>query len=184
MYGTDQEQQWLTKLAAIAELIHGRNEESTRRMEQTANRIGRHADQLAGSSDQFAREVVDAVGAQSQQVIAQGAAKALAGFQQQLLEATEQTRRLGAALDAQRARSRLWATAALGCLTLGALLAAGGSIYVVHDRLRALDDVNFGEEIHAATRSGALNRCGDRLCVRVPGKPVRFAGNPEYVIVE
>lgn len=68
-------------------------------------------------------------------------------------------------------------------LALGALLLAGTSVYIAHDRMRAIEDADFGADILKATRAGVINRCGDRLCVRIGQSPQRSPKNPDYAVL-
>lgn len=179
----DREQELLKQLAAVAEMINMRNEQASGRMSSAAVALGRNAQELSASGDRLSREVLRTLGAQSAQTISQAAAHALAALDQQLQQAARNAQLLDRELAAQRSRIRMTIIGALSALSVGAILAVGGSIYVVRDRMRALDNVSFGEDIHRATQVGAINRCDGKLCVRVGQKPKPFKQNPDYVLI-
>ena len=177
------EQELLTQLAAVAEMINSRNEQASSRMSNTAAALERNARDFSTSGDRLSQEVLRTLGAQSVLAISQAAGHALAGLDQQLQHATHKAQQLDQELAAQRSRIRVVMIGALSALVIGAILAMGGSIYLVRYRMRALDNVSFGEDIHRATQAGTINRCDGQLCVRVGRRPERFPQNPDYVLV-
>src|SRR3546814_6324153 len=52
---------------------------------------------------------------------------------------------------------------ALVALTIGSLLAAGGSGYIAWKSMHEVRRAEFGQDILQATQSGVLTRCGDAL---------------------
>jgi len=71
-------------------------------------------------------------------------------------------------------------------LTIGSLLAAGGSAYVAWNSMREVRQAEFGTAILRATRSGALTACGEEraLCVRVGRQSRRVGDRGEFLLVE
>src|SRR3546814_19428556 len=56
---------------------------------------------------------------------------------------------------------------ALVALTIGSLLAAGGSGYIAWKSMHEVRRAAFGQDILQATQSGVLTRCGDALFEKV-----------------
>lgn len=83
---------------------------------------------------------------------------------------------------ARQQRRALWAGA--GTLVLGAVMVAGASTAWVALKREELAQLEFAEQIHAASAAGALVPCGDRLCVRVGTAPRKTGERGEYLLVE
>src|SRR3546814_2586095 len=71
---------------------------------------------------------------------------------------------------------------ALVALTIGSLLAAGGSGYIAWKSMHEVRRAEFGQDILQATQSGVLTRCGDALCAKVGEQAMRYGSNEEYVL--
>jgi len=99
----------------------------------------------------------------------------------------EETRAAARALHAEagalRASQWRFATIASLALVAAAVIAAGGSAWMVWRSQQELRRAEFAQAILQATRSGAISLCGDQVCVRVGNKPKR-ANADGYVIAE
>jgi exonuclease VII large subunit len=172
------------ELSAAAELIHARNEQLARRIEDSARVLNQNTQKLTDSGEHLAQDTLNTLRAQGAQVLSQGAGDALNELQQQLKESVNLVRQLQLALVEHRHGVAGLIHTALIVLVIGAVLAMGGSIYVAYDRSRVIENAQFGQDVLQATNSGAINRCGDKLCVRVGKMPARYSQNPNYVLIE
>lgn len=68
-------------------------------------------------------------------------------------------------------RRRAWSAFAAAAMIAGALLAAGGSGWVVHHNRQALAAIEHQGELQRLVDSGVLVRCGEALCVRLGESP-------------
>ena len=131
---------------------------------------------------------MSAIASQAQGVIRQGIAQAADQCGLRLQEAAQVATRAAATLDAQARtlagtqRGIAWKAGL--ALLVGAVLAAGGSALVAWKSLRDLERAGFGEDILQATRSGAITRCGEALCVKVGVEPHRAGTRGEFLLVE
>jgi type IV secretion system protein VirB8 len=124
------------------------------------------------------------------EVIVQGAGRAVYHFNTQLQQVAADAKSSAETMQEQqkivaRAQSMLvWK--GLIALTIGSLLAAGGSSYLVWKNAQELRQAEFDVDILHATRSGSLTRCGEHnsLCVRVGKSPKRTGAQGEYLMLE
>lgn len=82
-----------------------------------------------------------------------------------------------------RSSQRRFASIASLALVVAAVIAAGGSAWMMWQSRQELKRAEFAQAILRATRSGAITLCGEQVCVRVGNKPKR-AGVEGYVIAE
>jgi hypothetical protein len=148
-------------------------------LKETALRVSVLVDALESRSESALRSLeasagalIHTAGSLGQQ--GQSASSAALAAAQQL---DAQTARL-----ARQQRSMLWVSGV--ALGVGALLAVAGSTVFVWAKWRELQQIEFAEQIHRATESGALAPCGESLCVRVPKEPTRMGANGEYIVVQ
>ncbi|MBW8824098.1 MAG: hypothetical protein JF567_07715 [Xanthomonadales bacterium] len=90
---------------------------------------------------------------------------------------------LHADIAASRSAQHRFATIASSALVVAAVIAAGGSAWMVWRSHRELQHAEFAQGILEATRSGAITMCGEQVCVRVGNKP-KHASADGYVIAE
>lgn len=173
----------LKQMAVLVQMFESRSVQATRRIEAGVNALNQSVEQIADSGGQLARDALTTLGAQGAEILTQGTAQAVGAFQRQMQQSASQARELEQVL-AQHRRGVVGLTrVALIVLAVGALLAAGGSIYVAYDRARVVENAQFGQDTLKATNSGAINRCGGKLCARVGKAPARYSQNPEYVLI-
>jgi ElaB/YqjD/DUF883 family membrane-anchored ribosome-binding protein len=177
-------QELLRQLNAASQLINARNEQVAHRAEASTRALSQSAQHLTGSSERLTQDILGTLRTQGAQALSQGAEQAIENLRQQMQQSIHQARQLEQVL-AQHGRGVMGITrTALIVLAVGALLAMGASIYVAHDRLKAIEGAKFSETILQATSSGAINQCGDSLCVRIGKTPMRYKDNPNYVLVD
>jgi hypothetical protein len=70
----------------------------------------------------------------------------------------------------------------LAALIIGAALAVIGFGYFARESMQQIEQAHFGQDILNATQSGAINHCGEALCVKVGKRPQRYGS--EYMLVE
>lgn len=183
-------QQLLVKLAHIANQIEARSADSLRRIDASTSALNQGVQRLGGGAERFAQQATQAIGERAQTVIAQGASQALEQFNTQLKQCAGQVKW---AADAMGEQSRVLTRAqntlvwkGLIALTIGSLLAAGGSAFVAWKSMREIKQAEFSASILRATRSGTLTVCGQdsALCVRVGRKPRHAGAQNEYLLVE
>lgn len=185
---TEALQQSLVKLLAVVDRLDARNLQTVQRLEAATAAVEQGVDRLDRGGEQFAQQALQRIGADAQQSITQGAAQAVAGFQQQLKQASNSLQWAVQAMEEQRnrlttaRRSMVW----MGALALlvGSLLAAGGAAWVAHRSMQEIAQARFGQDILEAARSGAITRCGDLLCVRIGRKPQRYGKDGEYALLQ
>jgi hypothetical protein len=170
----------IKQLNVIAERINVRNEQSTKHIETSTAALGQGVHQLTDSGE----HLLDTLRAQGAQALSEGAGQAFEGLCLQMQQSIDRARQLEQVLM-QHSRGVIGLIrTALIVLVVGALMTAGASVYVAHDRLRAIEGAEFNQNILQATNSGAINQCGDKLCVRVGKNPSRYKSNPNYMLVE
>lgn len=181
-------QQLLVKLAHLASQIEARNADAMRRIEFATGAMHQGVQRLDDGSGRFTQEAMQAISHGSQAAVSEGARQALEEFNGTLEQTTERAKWAADALGEQRRvlalaqRSLVWN--GLIALTIGSLLAAGGSAYVAWTSMREVRQAEFGTAILRATRSGTLTACGEALCVKVGQKARRAGARGEYVLVE
>lgn len=178
------------KLAAITGQIDQRNQEGTVQIANSVQTLDLASRRLQGGADQFAGAVMQAVGKQVQNVVAEHSAHALDQFNEQLRTSASRVQRATEALAEQRKtlhqtqRTLVWQ--GLIALLIGSVLAAGAGGYLFWQARHIGGDAALTADIRQAVASGALARCNDgRLCARtaVP----KHAGKPahaQYVTIE
>lgn len=184
----DDLKQFAVRLMAVSELLEQRSERAVLQVEQGAVQLGQVAHGLDLSGQRLSSEVLDVVRAQSSVALEHGLAAALAQCQARFRQAADSASQAARQWDEasrrlHREQRRLRWTGWIALL-LGSLLTAGGSGWLAARHLRQLEQARFGEDILAATRSGAITRCGERLCARVGTRPQRYGARGEYVLVE
>lgn len=176
------------KLAAVADLLDQRSGLAVQTAEQGAQQLRSTADTLARQHQQMTEQALAAIGGQARQSIERGAGEALDQLRQQLRQASESAgqsaRTIAEQAQALREAQRGLVWKAGFALLAGALLAAGGSAFIVWRSLQQLERADFAEDVLEATRSGAITRCADALCVRVGETPKKYGAKGEYVLLE
>jgi CHASE3 domain sensor protein len=154
------------QFSAAVELINASNEQAARDINTSARALGKNAQQLADGGEHLAQDVLEIIRTQGGQALSRGMDQTLDQFQRQMQQRVNQARELEQVL-AQHRRGVVGLTrTALIVLVVGALLVAGGSIYVAYDRSRAIENAQFGQDVLQAINGGVINRCGGKLCVR------------------
>jgi hypothetical protein len=177
----------LVKLAVIAEQLDTRSRGALQRIDASAMALDRSAQRWTEGADGFARTVLDTVGAQARDSIAGAARKALDPLDAQLRESARTARWAADALAEQRKlltrAQRSLVHKGLLALMVGALLAAGGSLWVAS---RSMHRAALGGDLARAVRSGSIARCPDTvsLCVRIGSRPRRAGSHGEYLVVQ
>lgn len=187
---TEEAQQLLVKLAHLASQIEAGSADALRRIEAGAAAMHQGVQRLDDGVERFAQQAMQAISQGSQAAVAQGASQALEAFNHQLQQSASHAKWAADALGEQRRtlthaqRTLVWK--GLIALTLGSLLAAGGSAYVAWSSMREVRQAEFGTAILRATRSGALTACGEEqaLCVRVGQKSRRVGARGEFLLVD
>lgn len=181
-------QQLAIRLGAFADLLEKQAAAVAGSMQQSGDAMARTAQGIAGQVQQLSQSVVSTVRTESRGAVAAGAqegmAPALEQLQQTIRALQGSSQSLHAQAEALRGtrRSLVWLSSL--ALLVGSLLAAGGSGYLVWKQQRELRRAEFGLDILEASRSGALNRCGDALCARTGKNPEHYSRNSEYVLVK
>lgn len=180
--------QALVKLMAIADRLDTRNLKTAQQLEAAAAALDLGASRLGQGADEFAQRALQLIGNGAQQSIAQGTQQAaaqvhhqlehVAGNAQTAAQAMERNARL---LTAAR-RSIVWN--GLLALLVGSLLAAGGAVWIAKKSMQEVAQAHFAKDILEATQSGAVTRCGKRLCARVGKAPQRYGSNGEYFLLQ
>lgn len=176
------------KLAAVADMLDQRSGQAVQTAEQGAQQLRSTADTLARQHQQMTEQALAAIGGQAKQSIERGTAEALDQLRQQLRMASESAGQSARTIaeQAQALRSAqqglVWKAGA--ALLAGAVLAAGGSAFIAWRSLQQLERAEFAGDVLEATRTGAITRCADALCVRVGERPKKFGVRGEYVLLE
>lgn len=181
-------QELALRLSAFTDALEQRAKRVTESMEHGSHSMTRSAQEIHGQIQQLSYNAVTAIRAESKSAIKESANEGMAPALEQLQKTVHAAHSANQALHLQtkalqNSQHRLiWlATAAL---VVGSLLAAGGSSYLVWKNQQELKRGEFGRDILDATRSGAINRCGDRLCARVSKKPEYYGKNQEYILIQ
>jgi hypothetical protein len=183
----DDVKQLLVKLAVIAEQLDTRSRGALQRIDASALALDRSAQRWTEGADGFARTVLDTVCAQARDGIAGAARKALDPLDAQLRESARTARWAADALAEQRKlltrAQRSLVHKGLLALMVGALLAAGGSLWVAS---RSMHRAALGDDLVRAVRAGSIVRCPGRasLCVRIGNHPRRAGSRGEYLVVQ
>jgi len=177
--------QMLVKLTFIAQQLDQRSEQAVRRVEAGSAALEGHARQLHEGGEHFARQALQVIGMQAQQVVADHIAQASSHLAGPLRDAAIAAQRAARDLDVQRAQlcraqsTLVWK--GLGALVVGSLLAVGGCGYFAWNSLRQIAQAQFGADILHATQDGSLTRCGKQLCVKTGPHPQRYGH--DYVVL-
>jgi len=177
-----------SQVATIIERIEARSQQALRQVESGVSSLDHSAHRLTGAGEQFAREALQVIGAQAQQVISQSVARTTGEMGKQLQESADKAKRAAEALAEQR-RLLTSAQAALVwkgliALAVGSLAVATGCGLYVKQSLREVKNAEFAQDILRATQTGVLAPCGDgALCIKVGKKPQRAGKNGEYVVL-
>lgn len=171
-------------LAMFAQHLQEQNERAVQHVDRSADELQRTAMDMGAGAQQMAVQIVEVLQAQARDAVARGADQAFASLGSQLRDSADQAQRAASALEEQnkalaKAQQGL-VFKATGVLVLGSLLVIGATTYYARKSLQEVERARFAKEILEATRSGAITRCGDQLCVRA-GKPYGTKG--DYVLV-
>jgi len=179
--------QSLLKLATIANQLDTRSAQAVQRVEASTDSLDQGMHRLESGATRLASEGLQVIREQARQAVAQGTAQALGEFDKQLQAGIQIAQRAALDMDEQRKRlaraqgGLVWK--AMVALTIGSLLAAGGSGYIAWKSMQEIRRAEFGQDILQATRSGMLTRCGDALCAKVDGQAKRYGSDEEYVLL-
>lgn len=187
---TDMEaaKQTLVKLMAIADRLDARNLKTAQQLETAVAAMDQGAARLGQGADAFAQRALQLIGTGAQQSIVQGTEQAAAQVRHQLKHTADNAQ---AAAQAMEREARLLNGARRGlvwngllALLVGSVLAAGGAAWIAHKSMQEVAQANFAKDILEATHSGAITRCGERLCARVGKAPQRYGAKGEYVFLQ
>lgn len=187
MIDSEELQQLALRMSAFADVL---GEHASRLVEETGQSTLalRNATQGLGvQAHRLSQEVVQTISRESRGAIERGVAEAMRDGSDQLRSAGDLARQTADAMQQELARLRaahrslVWKAGA--ALIVGALLAAGGSIYLVWQSNKALKLTEFPRDLLQATESGAITRCGDALCARIGKQPMLRGQHKEYAEV-
>lgn len=179
--------QSLIKLATIANQLDVRSAQAVQQVEASTGTLDQGARRLESGAAQFAAQALQLIGDQARQAVAQGATQALDGFNTQLQTGARTAQWAAEGMEEQRKRldrvqnGLVWK--GLIALTVGSLLAAGGSGYIAWKSMREVRRADFGQDILQATQAGVLTRCGESLCAKVGKQAARYGEGGEYVLL-
>lgn len=124
----DNTRQLAMRLAALAQEVERQNRASTQHLAQAAQ-------ELDVSMRQTRDALTSAIRDEAHAATAQGIAATVDAFSRSMQTVTQEARRIAEQLHAEsrqlRHGLRIWTASAMATLAIGALLAAGGSSYVV-----------------------------------------------------
>jgi len=181
-------QELALRLSAFADVL---NQHATRLVEEadsSTKTLRETASAFSTQAQQLSRDLVNNVGMQAREVIERHAADGMQESSKALHRAATHAESVAATMQGElqrlgaAQRSLVWKSG-LGLLA-GALLAVGGSGYLVWKNQQALKRAEFSSDMVEAMRTGALTRCGGTICARVGAKPTRFGDKGEYVRIE
>lgn len=176
------------RLLALADRMEQRDERFIWQLRQHVSELQNATQAVSSGGQKFARDALDMLRSQARDAMAGSIAEAVQASKAQLdasaSSASWSAREVNEAAMELRKQRGLWLWAAPMALIAGALLAAGGSSFLVWKNTKELKRAEFGRDILQATQSGALNRCGEALCVKVGTKPKRFGNDGEYVLLQ
>ena len=72
----------------------------------------------------------------------------------------------------------------MGLLVCSSILLVGGTGYMVWKNAQEIKRQEFSMQLIQATKTGAVNLCDGKLCVKVDKNTKRYGTNGEYVLVE
>ena len=176
------------RLAALTDLLEERSRQCVLEVSQSGDRLMQTAQGLGLAGQQLAQETVSTIGAHAQEVIRRGLKQALDQCSHELQQTARQATQTAANLHEQRAalqrtqRGLIWKAGL--ALLVGAVLAAGGSGYLVWKSLEAARQADFSTAIVRATHSGALTQCGGVLCIKTGKNIVRYDKNGDYILLK
>jgi len=173
-------QELLKQLNTVTQLINARNEQTTKLIDASTNALDKSVQQLTDNGE----HLLDTIRAQSGQALLDGVGPAIDSLQRQLQSTMGLVSKLDQALVEHRHGVHGLIRNALIVLALGALAVAGGASYVAYDRYHAIENAQFGQDLLHATSSGAISRCGGKLCARLGKKSERYSQNPDYVLID
>lgn len=187
MVDSEELQQLALRMGAFADVL---GEHASRLVEETGQSTQALRDATQGmglQAHRLSQEVVQAISRESRGAIERGVTEGMLEGSDQLRSASALARQTADAMQHELARLRaahrslLWKAGT--ALTVGALLAAGGSVYLAWQSNKTLRLAEFPRDLLQATRSGAITRCGDTLCARVGKHPVLRGQHKEYAEV-
>jgi hypothetical protein len=180
--------QALTMLMAIADRVEARNTQTVQRIEAASVALDRGVSRLDAGGERFAQSALQVIGSNAQQAVSEGAGQALGEFRQRLQQSADSAQSAARAMDEQRRgltiarRTLVWN--GLIALLIGSLLASGAAAWMAHRSMQQMAQAHFGQDILQATQRGAINRCGDALCVKVGKKPQRYGKDGQYLLLQ
>lgn len=180
-------QEMALRLSAFADALEKQMAQTASDAQHNTQAMARSAQVMTMQVDRLSHDAISAVRREGRAAVEAGLGEGIRPGVEQLNKTSRTLIEAANALHAQsqmlkRAhRSVTWMTGA--ALLTGALLAAGGSSYLVWKNHQELKRGEFARDILDATKSGALNRCGNQLCARVGSTPERYKDNGEYVLL-
>ncbi|MDO4796191.1 MAG: hypothetical protein Q4A28_09695 [Brachymonas sp.] len=185
---TNNLQELALRLSAFTDALEQRATRMHESMERSGQAMAQSAQGIDGQVRSLSQNVIAAVRDESRHAVEAGAREGVAPVIEQLqqsirsIQTSSETLRVQSQTLHSKQRSMVWLSGL--ALLVGSLLAAGGSAYFVWKNQQELKRGEFGRDILDATRTGAINRCGEALCVRVGSTPQYYDKNREYVLLK
>ncbi len=181
--------QLLLKLAVIADRLDARSEQAVQEVEAGTKTLSQSAHRLESGAGDFARQVLQAIGEQSQHAITHGAGSAIATFEGRLQHAADNANRAADAMTDQRAllarSQRTLVAAAVTALLVGSVLAVGGTWRWVDSSRDEVARHHVEARLLSAINASDIVLCEDgRLCVNVDAQGKRQGDRRQYQLVE
>lgn len=180
-------QQLALRMSAFADVL---GEHASRLVEETGQSTQALRDATQGMGVQahrLSQEVVQTISRESRGAIERGVAEGMREGSDQLRSASDLAKQTADTMQQELARLRaahrslVWKAGT--ALIIGALLAAGGSIYLAWQSNKTLELAEFPRDLLQATQSGAITRCGDALCARIGKQPTLRGQQKDYAEV-
>lgn len=179
-------QKLLLQLLDLSDHIQRRDDALLRHLTQAVAHLQDTAERVGAGGQQFASGALDVLRREGGAAVTQGLDHALqnsrAGMEAFANTGSQAAREVQAAAQALRQQRSVWLWAGPIAMIVGAVLAAGGSGYLVWKNMQEIKRAQFARDILRATETGALTRCGDTLCAKVGEKPQRYG--KEHVLLQ
>ena len=177
----------LMQMAVITQQLDHRNTLAVQQVESSAAALDQGLRELHGGTEHFVRSASQAIGEQTRRAVAQAVGDTMLVFDQQLRASAHMAQQAARAMEKQSrrlaaARRTLVWHGAIGLL-IGSLLATSAAGFVGWQTAQEVGNAQFAQDILRATQSGALNRCGKNLCVKIGKQAHRYAKDAAYVLI-
>ncbi|MGY0505524.1 hypothetical protein [Luteimonas sp. e5] len=181
-------QELALRLGAFTQALEERAARISGELERTGESMAKSAQDIESRMQRLSHDVIDTVRREGRGAVSQGLQEGMAPGIERLQQTVGSLHQASQTLHEQvkglQASQRSIGMLAGAALIIGALLAAGGSSYLVWKNHQELKRAEFSRQILDASRSGSLSQCGERLCVRVGPEAKRFDANADYILVD